>query len=307
MGLTVSFSDPGVVDTHTSIIDWGDGTSPEITPVTEAAGAAASHIYVDNGVYTVTVTVTDDEGASASDTLVVTVDNVVPQMDGGPERTVNEGDMVEFPSLFTIDLFDAAFGAIAYTRVSGSFLDPGSLDTHTATIDWGDGTAAAATVVEQSFGAPSSRAGTSGVVLADHRYGDDGLYNILIRATDNDGGQGTDRFAMTVLNVVPTVDAGADRQVDVGVLFDLTADFSDPGVLDSHTAVIDWGDGTLETAVVDSAASGGRQVGTAMGSHIYTSGGHFTTRVIVTDDDGGSSSDSLMVSVDVGLDLPRPG
>ena len=102
------------------------------------------------------------------------------------------------------------------------------------------------------------------------------MYTVVISVTDNDGGQGTDRLAMTVLNVAPTVDAGADRMAGVGVLFDLTADFSDPGVLDSHTAVIDWGDGTLDPAVVDSAANDGRRVGTATGSHIYTSGGHFT-------------------------------
>ena len=84
----------------------------------------------------------------------------VPQIDGGPDRTVNEGDLVEFPSLFTIELFDAAFGALTVTRFTGSFLDPGALDTHTASIDWGDGTAAAAPVVEQSFGVPSSTAGT---------------------------------------------------------------------------------------------------------------------------------------------------
>ena len=63
---------------------------------------------------------------------------------------------------------------------------------------------------------PSSRAGRNGAVLADHPYGDNGVYTVVIRVTDKDGVQGTDRLGITVLNVAPTVDAGADRQVGVG-------------------------------------------------------------------------------------------
>jgi VCBS repeat-containing protein len=298
--LTVNVSDPGSADTHTSIIDWGDGTNPEIAPVTDAAGTSfisVNHIYVDNGVYTVAVRVTDDGGASAADTLTVTVSNAVPQTDGGPDRTIQEGELVRFPSLLTSEIFDAAFGTLSVTQFTGSFRDPGALDTHTGNIDWGDGTTAVAPIVEQSFSAPSSRAGSNGVVLADHSYGDNGVYTVVINVTDKDGGQGTDHLAITVLNVAPTVDAGLDHAVDAGVLFKLSADFRDPGVLDSHTAVIDWGDGTFDPAVIDSAITGGLRIGTATGSHVYTSSGLFTARVIVTDDDGGSNSDSLLVNV----------
>ena len=87
-------------------------------------------------------------------------------------------------------------------------------------------------------------------------------------------------------------------------VFHLTADFSDPGVLDNHTAVIDWGDGTLDPAVVDSAVRDGRLVGTRYGEpRSIPAAANFIARVIVTDDDGGSSSDSLLVNVDVGPDL----
>ena len=98
-----TFADPGSGDTHT--IDWnfGDGsvTSGTSTP---------SHTYVDNGVYIVTLTVTDDDDGIGSDTLAVTVNNVPPVVEAGGDQIVNRNQTVLF---------------------SGMVFDPGALDTHT--------------------------------------------------------------------------------------------------------------------------------------------------------------------------------
>jgi Ca2+-binding RTX toxin-like protein len=70
-----SFLDPGVLDTHTATIDWGDGTTSDMT-VVQAAGSGtlqASHAYVYGGSYEVLVTVTDDDGGGHQQTLTLFV------------------------------------------------------------------------------------------------------------------------------------------------------------------------------------------------------------------------------------------
>jgi hypothetical protein len=77
-------------------------------------------VYADDGVYTATVCVIDDDGASACDTFTVLVNNVAPTLTAGSDQAVGERQ--------TVSLAPATFN------------DLGTLDTHTATINWGDGT-----------------------------------------------------------------------------------------------------------------------------------------------------------------------
>ncbi|MEZ4868660.1 MAG: choice-of-anchor Q domain-containing protein [Caldilineaceae bacterium] len=55
------FSDPGTGDTHTATWDWGDGSTSAGTVGSGAVGPD-SHTYTTPGVYTVQLTVTDDDG-----------------------------------------------------------------------------------------------------------------------------------------------------------------------------------------------------------------------------------------------------
>jgi PKD repeat protein len=97
---------------------------------------------------------------------------------------------------------------------------------------------------------------------------------------------------VTVHNVPPTVTAVADQSIDISEMWSgILATFTDPGVLDTHTAVIDWGDGNVTSGSVDQAA------GSVSGSHSYQAAGVYTVNVTVTDNDGDAGSDSLTVTV----------
>jgi hypothetical protein len=77
VSITATFSDLGVRDTHKATIDWGDGTVTKGKVVEPRDGAEGTvkgaHEYERAGVYTVRVTVTDDDGGTKTDTLTITV------------------------------------------------------------------------------------------------------------------------------------------------------------------------------------------------------------------------------------------
>lgn len=124
---------------------------------------------------------------------------------------------------------------------------------------------------------------------------DDYAGSVTLRVTDNDGLIGTAMAEVTVMNAPPTVgniSAPADP-VQVGTLATLSADFTDPGILDTHTAEWEWGDGTIsEGDVLQLNGSG-----TVTGSHTYILAGDFLVTLTVTDKDGGSHSSSVTIHV----------
>ena len=155
--------------------DFGDETSDE------GPNPVQTHVYADNGTFTVRLTVTDNEGATGDATLQVTVEDVEPVVILGTVAPANEGDEV---------------------RITGTFADVGVEDTHSASIAWGDGEIDAV----DPFVSPFSRT---------HKYLDDskgGTFTITVTVTDKKdaASQGSANTPVLIRNVAPTVNAGPD-------------------------------------------------------------------------------------------------
>jgi hypothetical protein len=236
--VTGSFTDPGTLDAHTVVISWGDGTpSTSLVLPPGVLTFSASHQYGEptrpvceiecSTTYTITATVSDDFN-SASGTTQVTVNERGPR------------DLVLGTSAAAIDENDTL-------TIDGSFFDPDPDDRHTVVIDWGDGSPTTTLLLDA--GVFTFRAG--------HRYLDDGgpgwetPYVITVTVSDDCGTVGGETV-VTVRNVGPSsiaVSAHPDP-IDENDTVTLDGTFFDPGTLDAHTVIIDWGDGSTTTLLL---------------------------------------------------------
>jgi hypothetical protein len=209
-----------------------------------------SYAGEDDFVGVVTITADDGDGGSASTTFDLTVENVDPTVVTTPGAVSgNEGSVL---------------------TASGSFSDvPADALTFTASVG---------SVVSNGFGGWNW----------SYTNSDDFTGVVTITANDGDGGLVSTTFSLTVANVAPvltsvTTNAGNFGAKKAGQTVTLNAAFTDVGVLDTHTVLVDWGDGTTSTIAAGLALS-------VSPTHVYASAGFYDVTVTLTDDDGGVTS-----------------
>jgi len=139
----------------------------------------------------------------------------------------------------------------------------------------------------------------------EHRYPDGPAeFTVKVTVTDSDGFSGDNTFRVTVNNVAPDVSIddvsdesgslfGGGRNFTLtGMKIDMKGSFTDPGLLDTHTAAMDWNDGGgFVDLPVDQASR------TITGSHLYGIPGFYTIVLTVTDNDGGEGSANATLRV----------
>ncbi len=198
------------------------------------------------------------------------------------------------PQITAVTLDQTAIDEGGTVTVNGTFTDAGILDTHTVQVDWGDGTSATSSTVDQA----------AGTFTAVHTYADDDPsgtssdpYAINVTLSDDDGGTDTAPTTVIVSNVDPQITALTldHTTIDEGGAVTLSGTFTDPGTLDTHTVLVDWGDGTLPTSLLVAPAD---RTFTAV--HPYPDDNAtdtYTIGVTLSDDDGGTDNAPTTVTV----------
>jgi len=150
---TGSFSDPDS-SSWTATVDYGDGSGAQPL-ILSGTNFTLNHIYTNEGSYTLTVSVTDNQGATGTATATITVNDVPPSV-----RIITAPSVVKIKSSVS---------------VSALFTYPGIQDMHTAIWAWGDGSHSTGVVTESNG---------SGSVIGSHAYTTLGAYTIILTVTN---------------------------------------------------------------------------------------------------------------------------
>ncbi|SDV04431.1 PKD repeat-containing protein [Microlunatus sagamiharensis] len=321
--LKASFSGAGSSDTDGSVTgygwSWGDGTT--------STGAQVTHTFPKAGSYTVVLTVTDDQGATAAASQVVTVANGAPTAAfslASDQRTVTTDGSASRDDDGTVAAWSWSFGDGSTgtgATASHAYAADGTYTVTLTVTDNAGGTATTSQTVtvaktkDPLASIASSATGTKvafdgsgssdpdGTVVAyawsfgdgtgsadvspSHTYAAPGSYTVTLTVTDDKGATGSATTSVSVANAAPTAVVTSSGDA-------LTLAFKGSRSTDADGTVVGWawdfGDGTSSTD--------------ADPSHTYAAAGTYTVRLTVTDDAGATGTKTVSVTARAGNVAP---
>ena len=175
---TVTNTPAGDTVTSTWSYTLGAGTDAGMTCAFGNASAVDTTITcTDDGQVTVKLTVSDGVNPPVEDTASLAIANADPSV------------------TITSPADAAAFQTGATVAVSASFTDAGANDTHTCSIDWGDGTTTTGSIA-------------SGTCTGSHAYAAIGVPTVTVTVTDDDTGSGSDSIMVVIAEAKTKVTGG---------------------------------------------------------------------------------------------------
>jgi hypothetical protein len=178
-GVVATFTDPdhsATATQYSALINWGDGstTAGTINGGNGSFTVSGTHIYSEEGSYSVTVTITDIDNSANSDTASSTA-------------SVSDAALVSRCAAPPVS-------AQAFAGPTAEFSDQsstGTLNDFSATINWGDSSSSTGTVAGLGGNAPYTVSGT-------HTYGSSGVFTITTTIDDVGGSTTTTSCSVTV-------------------------------------------------------------------------------------------------------------
>jgi NHL repeat len=272
---------------YTVSITWGDGTSTTGGTVAGGSGSftvSGVHTYADeNDASSVMVSVTD---TSDSNTVTVsspaTVSDASLSGETGSALSGTEGTALTNVTVATFTDGNPLANVADFTSGGGA-----------VTIDWGDASTTAATVIKTGPGQFS--------VSGTHTYSEEGVYSLKVHIADG-GGNTAAATGTASIGDAALVASGVPALTSTGTVSSTLATFSDNNPLATVTdftsgggaVTINWGDTTSSAATVTQTGIGQFS---ANGTHTYGAFGPYTITVSVTDAGGSSATATTSVVV----------